>query len=125
MGDHEEAPRRVKFHFVKSSLFRVIHSDGVWGGLSPRGLMTLSFFNERLPIPQAVEHAITDGTLGDEVARHGRDGIVREVEFEAIMTIEAAKSLRDWLDQHITKGEALVAEARKQDESRASKGAAS
>ena len=42
----EDAKRTVTFDYIKSNLFRVIHADGVWGGIAPTGKIHLSFFND-------------------------------------------------------------------------------
>jgi hypothetical protein len=96
----------VRFHYMKSNAFRVIHADGVLGGPTPSGLIHLSFFSERFPIPTVIEHAITDAgggrrELGKEIAKEGKDGVVREVEVGVMMSLEMAKQLRSWLSNHI------------------------
>lgn len=97
-------PQNLKFNYIKSNLFRVIHADGVWGGATPQGRIHVSLFNERTPIPQQTVHEITpEGKLGPEIVgeRITKDGIVREVEVEAIMDLDVAKSLAKWLNEKI------------------------
>jgi hypothetical protein len=95
-------PQTVDFHFVKSSAFRVVHCDGVWGGIAPTGLVHVSIFSERAPIPTRVTHALTEqGTFGPEIARHVESGLLREVEVDVVMNIEVAKFVRDWLGARI------------------------
>ena len=107
-----ETPPRLRFDLIKSNFFRVIHSDGAWGGITPQGKIHMAFYNERPAIPKQVTHEVTaEGNLGAEIAdeRIARDAIVREVEVEVIMDLETAKRLREWLDDKIQRlGQALA-----------------
>jgi len=97
---------RIRFHYLKSSAFRVVYAEGAYGGLTPHGNISISFYNDRYPIPQIVEHQISqEGKLGGEISRVGKDGVVREVEVDVLLTIPTAKSLRDWLEQKILEAE--------------------
>ena len=100
----------INFHYIKANQFRVIHADGVHGGLHPRGNIQMSFFSERVPIPKRVSHEIDeDGKLGKEIVseRETRDGIVREVEVGVVMGVSEARSLVKWLQQKIRAYEKL------------------
>ena len=107
----ENSPHSIDFHYIKSNSFRVVHADGVWGGPTPRGYVSMSFYSERTPIPRRITHAVTQegnlGKLGDEVGRDTREGLVREVEVEVMLDLELARSLAQWLDDKI---EALQAQ---------------
>src|SRR5438874_1780807 len=98
------AEQLVRFDYIKSNLFRVIHADGVVGGLTPRLDIHMDFWSERFPIPQRVVHTLTDdGTLGEELKteRLTREGIVREVEAGVVLDLEVAKAFREWLTDRI------------------------
>jgi hypothetical protein len=106
-----EGERRLQFDYLKSSLFRVVHADGVVGGLTPRLDIIMNFWSERQPIPRTMIFLLKeDDTLGEEVRseRVSRDAIVREVEAGVVMDLESAKSLRDWLDSKINEAERIV-----------------
>lgn len=91
-------PTRFQFHYVKSNLFRVIHSEGAIGGLTPSREIFMSLFNERAALPRLIEFEILpEGKLGKEVNREGKDGIVREMEIGVLMDATAAKNLADFL----------------------------
>lgn len=96
----------VRYHHIKSNAYRVVHADGVVGGPTPSGLIHVSFFSERQPIPTIIDHAIIvtgegRGVLGEEVAREGKKGVVREIEVGVAMTLDMAKLLHTWLGKHI------------------------
>jgi hypothetical protein len=110
----DEKPKSIKFHYLKSSHFRVVHVDGIFGGLSPRGEVTFALYSERFAIPQQTEQVLNpDGSLGKDVpeGRVGRDGVVRELEVEAVMTTETARGLRDWLTEQLKTFDQLTAQA--------------
>ena len=101
-----ERQKTLNFDYLKSSSFRVIHVDGAHGGLSPRGGIQLALFNERIPIPKATTHELSkNGALGSELRdeRVSRTAVIREVEIEALMSVETAESLVDWLKEVISK----------------------
>ena len=96
--DNSQATPRFTFHFIKSNHFRVIHGDGAWGGITPGGNLAIVFYSERMPIPQSIEHEITqDGTLGQRTNLESKQGVVREMEVEVVVNLEAAKGILNWL----------------------------
>lgn len=99
---------KYKSDYIKSNYFRVIHADGVFGGLTPRGYIQIDFWSERQPIPQQCSYElVVDGdgmSLGPEdlAARVARDAVVREVEAGVVLDIELAKSMITWLQEKVT-----------------------
>src|SRR5579864_8214012 len=49
--DEEKKPVSVCFHYVKSNYFRVIHADGMYGGLTPCGGIFFALYSDRQPLP--------------------------------------------------------------------------
>lgn len=81
----------------------------------------MSFFSERPPIPSEIVHEVNpDGTLGKEVKRVSRDGVVRELETAVYLDLGAVVQLRDWLDDRITTLEEAVAKREETEKMRAS-----
>ena len=100
MSDAEKAdtPQTVTFHHLKSDFHRVIHVDGAFGGPTPSGLLHMAVFSNRLPIPKSVTHSLEEGgTIGDEIERDSRQGVVREIEVGLVMTPATALALAKWL----------------------------
>ncbi len=96
--------KTVKFFFQKSNLFRVIHVDGAWGGLTPDLQIFFSLFNTRPPIPQILGQAITpEGQVGTEVSEMTvvKDGLLREVEVGVVMSPENVQALIDFLQARV------------------------
>src|SRR5262245_56341008 len=102
-------PQRIRFHYIKSNLFRVVHVDGALGSVTPRGLIHCAIYSERAAIPQSTEQDISpEGRLSDVVSREGKEGIVREVDVDLIMTKETAVEIRDWLSARIKELESAI-----------------
>ena len=101
----DEFSERVKFNFVKSNLFRVIHVDTVWGALTPSlNGINMNLCSERFPVPQQVVYRLeADGSSEKEIneERIQNDDIEWEVEVSAIMSIETAKALIKWLQNMV------------------------
>jgi hypothetical protein len=109
-------PTTVKFEYLKSNLFRIIHVDGAYGGVTPRLGLFVSFYSERPPIPRVLVHQLKEGGgLGDEIKekRESREGIIREAEVGVLMDADVAKSLVTWLQQKIDQIESIKTEIEK------------
>ena len=102
-------PTEVAFDYIKSNFFRVIHADGAFGGLGPSGSIHMALYNERQAIPTQTVYALEGIGLGPEIKgkRKGREGLVREVEVDVIMSAEQARALRTWLTDKIESVESL------------------
>ncbi len=93
----------VVYTYMKSPHFRVLHTDGAVVGVGPQGAIHMSLFSERIPIPQQMVHKVEGDQIGAEVLdrRVGRGGLVREVDVDAVLSLEAAVAIRALLDQQI------------------------
>ena len=82
-----------------------MHADGIFGGLTPNGLIHMDVWNQRFPIPKQSVHAVTpDGKLGEELRdkRTTRDAIaVREVEVGIVLDANVARELISWLEEKL------------------------
>jgi hypothetical protein len=110
---------RVKFDYIKSNFFRVVHADGVFGGITPRLDIQMDVWSERQAIPKEVVHELRpDGTLGEEMReeRVVRDAIVREVEVGVVIDVGLAKSMINWLQEKIERIEEAQRKRRDEDE---------
>lgn len=99
-----DTPTVVPFHYIKSNLFRVVHTDGAVGNVTPAGLIFVGLYSERAPIPQMMIHEVTDaGQVGTErqEERVSKKGIVREVEIGAMMNVDVATAFVTWLEEKI------------------------
>ena len=95
-------PEQITFDFTRSPFFRVIHSNGAWGGLTPRKELSVTFFSERMALPQRITYSLTpEGGLRPEIGRDDTESVHRECEVEVLMSMEEAVSLHQWIGTKI------------------------
>jgi len=110
-NNQDETPEKLKLKLVKSNLFRLIHVDSVWGGLSPNGdSINMNLCNQRFPIPQKLVYELEkDGSFENEIneERIQEDDVdvEWEIEVSAMMNIETAKTLIEWLKNMVEQAE--------------------
>lgn len=104
-GNGDGGTPKVRFHYLKSTQYRVIHSDGAIGGVSAHGYINFSLYSERQAIPrEQVFPVMPNGKLGEPIDSESvsREGMVREMDVNVIMGLEQAKSVKDMLEKLIT-----------------------
>jgi len=100
---------KVTFNYIKASLFRTIHVDGVIGAITPNGHIHFAVFSERPAIPRVVENKLNeDGRIGEEIHKETKEGIVREMEVDLLMNLQSAQNLHDWLGNRIQELKTLL-----------------
>ena len=95
---------QISFEFARSPFFRVVHSNGAWGGLTPHQELSVTFYSERSSLPQRITHEMTpQGKLGREVSRNdtNKGSIHRECEVEVLMSMSEAVNLHQWIGTKI------------------------
>ena len=97
----DERPTSVQFHYIKSNSFRVVHTDGFIGSLTPSGYIHMASYSERPAIPQLITQRLSESGLGETESTTGRDGIVREIDIDLVMSLDVARSMRDWINERI------------------------
>jgi hypothetical protein len=99
-NDPEGTERKISFHYIKGSNFRSIYVDGAIGSVTPAGNIHCAIYNERPAIPRTTHHILDqDGRITDQgTVVDGRDGFVRELEADLIMSLDTARSLSEWLN---------------------------
>jgi hypothetical protein len=117
---NNKTPDQLRIEFVKSSLFRVVHPDGAFGGTTPRLELFIDFYTERFPIPKVLVYGTSpDGAPADEIIaeRESKEGIIRESEVGIVLDLPVAKSFAEWLNAKVAeleKAHAEVAETKRQ-----------
>lgn len=91
--------RQVKFVFRQAPGYRVIAANGVWGGVTPRGDLSMDFYVEALSTPESIAHLVrADGKLGDELSRSPAERpFVRELQVGVLLSLSQAESIGRWL----------------------------
>jgi hypothetical protein len=91
-----QSPKRLKFKHIKSNFFRVIHVDGISGGVTPTSDLCINLYSERWSIPNKLVYELdAEGSLEREVVdeRDDINSVIREIDVSAVMSIETAKKL--------------------------------
>lgn len=102
----------VKFLHQRGGYYRAIHADGAWGAVSSASNIHLAFYNERPPIPNAVIQDLgPDGNWIHESLRvdppQTEPSISRQFEVDVILSLEAAKVVREVLQNFIELAEKM------------------
>lgn len=103
MAAEEKPPSMsVRFKQQESNQFRIIHTDGVFGGPTPGGLLYVTVYSQIPPLPSEVtQEVLPGGALGKEIGRVSGMAIERRLEAGLIMDLTMAKAMRDWLTTQI------------------------
>jgi hypothetical protein len=106
-------PEKLEFVFAFDPQYRLFPSNGVWGGLTPRGDMRLEFFVETFAQPTRVVNVITsDGNLGEETERTPAQGehqiITRSMQVGVMIPGSQLESIAEFLRQKSVEWKALV-----------------
>lgn len=107
------SPNKIAFNYIKTPNYRTYHVDGVYGGTTPSGKVFAELFVERRATPQVVSNEINkDGTLGKEITKEGKEGIVRQIEASLLMDIDTARSFAGWLIEKVQLVEKMAAQTK-------------
>ena len=93
---------RLQIQYQKSPQYRTIHCDGAYGGLTPRGYLSFTIYNERNTLPRRTSRTIErgpDGTpssMGPEQVEETLGGIMRQLEATVVMDVNAAREFYTW-----------------------------
>jgi hypothetical protein len=110
MKNKKSARSRVSFEYIKSNFFRVVHVDGIHGGVSSDLDIHMAVFTERPPIPKEVVHFVSaDGRLEEEdrPARKSRHGFIREVDADIVFDINTARAVIGWLQEKVDEADKI------------------
>lgn len=112
-------PKEFRTDYIKSNFFRVIHADGVYGGITPRGLIHIDVWSERPPIPQKMIYLpVSEGGESLELSEQRESRVsrevttIREVEVGIHLDLDLARNLVIWLQERIEKLEQFNAKHR-------------
>lgn len=97
-----DLPKEIEFSFEYDKDYRILASNGVWGGMTTRGEFKLDFFVESIGIPDSVKNKVTeDGKLGDEIKRSPEKKVTRQLQVGILLSQAHALSLAEFIQQHI------------------------
>jgi len=104
----KDAAVRIKFHYIKSPSFRVVHVNGFVGGWNGMGELHIASYSERPAIPLVVEQELLTETLGPAQPVEGKVGYVRELDIDLMLNRDRVIELRDWLNKRLEEFDQLA-----------------
>jgi hypothetical protein len=101
----QKLPETIKFIYTKSPDYKVIYSNGIYGGLTGNLELRFDLFQEFKQFPSEETREINeDGSVGRLISE-SQDSqqleIIREKQIGVIMTITTAKALHKWLEEKL------------------------
>lgn len=92
----------ISFHYVKGPSFQTNYANGIYGGITPSGMIDVNFYLERGPIPRIIQFALNEEEgLLQESFREGKEGWIRETNVGVLLDVQTSKNLIDWLTDRI------------------------
>ena len=93
----EDKMPTINITYTRNKNFVTTPASGVWGGITPHGLITAEFFLEKKDLPNKTTVEINDeGKVIRENAQESNN-MVRELMSNVILTPEVAKAVGEWL----------------------------
>lgn len=98
-----DVPEKVRFSYVIPDGFEPKYANGAYGGVTPRGDLVVSFYQERAAAPKIEIHALSkDGTLGPiEAKPQPIADLERHVVGGVILNEQTVRELHVWLTQKL------------------------
>ena len=97
---------KIKGKFKYDDNQKIKFVNGAFGGLTPKGEIEINFYFEDNSLPEKYDVIVSDkGKIENMVINEPEDIFTRYVENGAIMTLDVAKSIYDWLGENIKMAE--------------------
>jgi hypothetical protein len=99
------------FKYIFTYDYNPLYINGAHGGITPRGELVVNFYQERMPLPNAITHELNpNGTIGKETAVEPEDlsrSLVRYVSTGVVVNQQTARELHFWLGEKIRELDAM------------------
>ena len=104
--EQQTPPSEVTYRFTHSIHSRKIPVDGIWGGVTSTGNISVALFTDTLSNPNSVTYAVDeDSQIGAVISMEIENVIEREVQVEFVLNLDVARVVRDWLGDRIEEAE--------------------
>ena len=99
------------FKYIFTYDYNPLYVNGAHGGVTPRGELVVNFYQERMPLPNAITHELNpNGTIGKETAVEPEDlnrSLVRYVSTGVVVNQQTARELHFWLGEKLREMDAM------------------
>jgi len=97
--------KEIKFKYIFSKDYNPKYANGAYGGITPKGEITVNFYFERQGLPNTQTHKISDeGKLSNDIETEPKDllkSMIRFVDTGVILNLASAKDLIAWLTEKV------------------------
>lgn len=95
-------PEAIDFFFEFDKDFKIIGSNGAWGGMTPQGDFRIDFFVESVAVPQRVRYKVNaNGALGQEFEREPEKRLVRQMQVGVLLSVDTAERVANFILERI------------------------
>ena len=103
--------KSIKFKYIFQDDYNPVYINGALGGINSQGELIVNFYLERIGLPNSIVQTIApDGQLASIIESDPKDlnqSHVRYVCNGIIMNLQTAKTIHEWLGNHIANLEKL------------------
>lgn len=97
---------QIPIWYEKEEGYRLVPANGIYGGVSPKGDVVIHFFMDHNAIPEKTYFEQVEGEVPGTASLtevHPQNpGIVRKLQFGAVITAMEARSIGKWLMEKAT-----------------------
>jgi hypothetical protein len=95
----------LKIKYIYSKEYNPKYANGAYGGISPKGEITINFYFERLGLPVSQTFDISqEKKHGKEISFEPEDlqkSMIRFVDTGVILNLDTAKEIISWLSEKV------------------------
>ena len=115
-----EKPDKLKYKYIFPDDYNPPYANGCYGGVTTKGEIVANFFFERMALQKSITYEVIDNaTIGEMIDYDPKPlPVIRFITSGVTLSLDAAKTIRDWLDRNIDSCERLLAEAERRKEER-------
>jgi hypothetical protein len=89
--------KELTFLFRKDPNYRTYASNGVWGGITPRGNVKLDFFLETAELPEKIFAVFSEDQMREVRREPSAATLIRELQFGVVLDVDHAESIAEFI----------------------------
>ncbi|GAA5037688.1 hypothetical protein GCM10011506_36330 [Marivirga lumbricoides] len=102
MGNNKSEGDKIEVFYQKNPNYRSVFADGAQGAITPRNMLSLSFYSTRNAIPKSLTYDIINNqVVNEKLGKDSKQGFIREIEFTTYMDKQTAKELYELLGKFL------------------------
>jgi uncharacterized protein YuzE len=106
--------KKIEIKYLRAYDYRASVSTGVYGGITPTGLISANFYIDRIAVPDSEEIEVSeDGKVVGQPVVHTGAHLIREVQHGVLMDLNSARVIVNWLNGKIVELEKALSGGKK------------